>query len=74
MCAHNPVQFCSFPFTKLAGRPKKDSICNVPLPDLAQPMAPCDAPVAQRLFIVLAAVILIPINHKQFVKIPLNIY
>ncbi|XP_013106806.1 RNA-binding protein 45 [Stomoxys calcitrans] len=35
-------------------RPKKDSICNVPLPE-AQPLASCDAPVAQRLFIVLAA-------------------
>lgn len=36
-------------------RTKKDSICNVPLPP-AQPLAPSDAPVAQRLFIVLASV------------------
>ncbi|XP_030375317.1 RNA-binding protein 45 [Scaptodrosophila lebanonensis] len=35
-------------------RTKKDSICNVPLPP-AQPLASPDAPVAQRLFIVLTA-------------------
>jgi len=35
-------------------RTKKDSICNVSLPE-AQPMASSDAPVVQRLFIVLAS-------------------
>ncbi|KAL9903519.1 RNA-binding protein 45 [Glossina fuscipes] len=35
-------------------RTRKDSICNVPLPP-AQPLASSDAPVAQRLFIVLAS-------------------
>ncbi|XP_073842485.1 RNA-binding protein 45-like [Musca autumnalis] len=46
-------------------RPKKDSICNVPLPD-AQPLAPFDAPVAQRLFIVLAANLPISILKNVF--------
>lgn len=35
-------------------RTKKDSICNVPLPP-TQPLAPSDAQIAQRLFIVLAS-------------------
>lgn len=36
-------------------RPKRDSICNVPLP-APQPMASHDAMVAKRLFIVLQSV------------------
>lgn len=48
----NIVYIISIPFLE---RTKKDAICNVPLP-ATQPLASPDAQVAQRLFIVLAAV------------------
>ncbi|XP_023291622.2 RNA-binding protein 45 [Lucilia cuprina] len=46
-------------------RTRKDSICNVPLPP-SQPMASSDAPVAQRLFIVLASNLPVSILKNVF--------
>lgn len=46
---------CIIVLQLLSERTKKDAICNVPLPP-TQPLASPDEQVAQRLFIVLAAV------------------